>query len=643
MKRKVIINAVVIAVMLALFVVLSLVVDNGHMGQYLNEDGQVMTDEELADHAWNVLYARYVSPGAEADRLEPKLAELDFDVEGELTKEQQDTYDKVVQEVKDALYAEYVPADAAEKMGDELYADLPTVNTPYYATYLALLPPVIAIVLALITKEVFSSLFVGVLAGALLATNFNPVGSLNTIVGDGFISSVADSWNAGILIFLVLLGMMVALINKAGGSRAFGAWAQKHVKSRVGAQMATFLLGTLIFVDDYFNCLTVGSVMRPVADSKNISRAKLAYIIDATAAPICMIAPISSWAAAVAGVVVSVKGLTLFVKAIPYNFYSLLTIVMILVIALLKFDYGPMKRHELNALNGDIFTEGDRNEGDGEEAAYNAKGRVLDLLLPVVFLIAACIVGMVYTGGLFDGENFVDAFANCDASVGLALGSAVAVVFTAIYLIARRVISFKDAMSSLPKGFCAMVPAILILCFAWTLNGVTGTLGAAVYVRDLMAGAAEGLTMLLPAIIFLVACFLAFATGTSWGTFGILIPIVTAIFEAQIGADGTLPELMVIGISACLAGAVCGDHCSPISDTTIMASAGAQCNHVNHVSTQLPYALTVAAVSFVSFIIAGFVQSWYICLPISVVLMVGTLVVIKMISAKADGKAAKKQ
>ena len=419
MKRKVIINAVVIAVMLALFVVLSLVVDNGHMGQYLNEDGQVMTDEELADHAWNVLYARYVSPGVEADRLEPKLAELDFDVEGELTKEQQDTYDKVVQEVKDALYAEYVPADAAEKMGDELYADLPTVNTPYYATYLALLPPVIAIVLALITKEVFSSLFVGVLAGALLATNFNPVGSLNTIVGDGFISSVADSWNAGILIFLVLLGMMVALINKAGGSRAFGAWAQKHVKSRVGAQMATFLLGTLIFVDDYFNCLTVGSVMRPVADSKNISRAKLAYIIDATAAPICMIAPISSWAAAVAGVVVSVNGLTLFVKAIPYNFYSLLTIVMILVIALLKLDYGPMKRHELNALNGDIFTEGDRNEGDGEEAAYNAKGRVLDLLLPVVFLIAACIVGMVYTGGLFDGENFVDAFANCDASVGL--------------------------------------------------------------------------------------------------------------------------------------------------------------------------------------------------------------------------------
>ena len=350
-----------------------------------------------------------------------------------------------------------------------------------------------------------------------------------------------------------------------------------------------------------------------------------------------MIAPISSWAAAVAGVVVSVNGLALFVKAIPYNFYSLLTIVMILVITFLKFDYGPMKRHELNALNGDIFTEGDRNEGEVEEAAYNARGRVIDLILPVVFLIASCITGMVYTGGLFDGETFVDAFAGCDASVGLALGSAVAVIFTTVYLIARRVISFKDAMSSMPKGFCAMVPAILILCFAWTLNGVTGTLGAAVYVHGVMAGAAEGLTMLLPAIIFIVACFLAFATGTSWGTFGILIPIVTALFE--VGADGSMPELMVIGISACLAGAVCGDHCSPISDTTIMASAGAQCNHVNHVSTQLPYALTVAAVSFVSFIIAGFVQSWLICLPISILLMIGTLVVIKLVTTKADKKA----
>ncbi len=568
MKRKVILNAVVIAVMLALFVVLSLIVDNGAVGSYVDGDGFIMTQEQVD---------AYVAEGGSLD-------------------------------------------------------DLSTVDTPYYATYLALLPPVIAIVLALITKEVFSSLFVGVLAGALLATDFNPVGTLTAIVNDGFIASTADAWNAGILIFLVLLGMMVALINKAGGSRAFGAWAQKNVKTRVGAQLATFALGVLIFVDDYFNCLTVGSVMRPVADSKNVSRAKLAYLIDATAAPVCMIAPISSWAAAVAGVVVSVNGLSLFIKAIPYNFYSLLTIVMILVITLLKFDYGPMKKHEINALNGDIFSEGEKHAGDGEEAEYNAKGRVIDLLLPVVFLIAACIIGMIYTGGFFDGESFVDAFANCDASVGLALGSAVAVIFTTIYLIARRVISFKDAMSSLPKGFCAMVPAILILCFAWTLNGVTGTLGAAVYVHDLMAGAAEGLTMLLPAIIFIVACFLAFATGTSWGTFGILIPIVTALFE--VGADGSMPELMVIGISACLAGAVCGDHCSPISATTIMASAGAQCNHVNHVSTQLPYAITVAAVSFVSFIIAGFVQNWLICLPISIVLMVGTLLVIKAITGK---------
>ncbi len=572
MKRKVILNAVVIAILLALFVVLSLIVDNGAVGQYMDADGFIMTQEQVD---------AYVADGGSLD-------------------------------------------------------DLSTVDTPYYATYLALLPPVIAIVLALITKEVFSSLFVGVLAGALLATDFNPVGTLTAIVNDGFIASTADAWNAGILMFLVLLGMMVALINKAGGSRAFGNWAQTHVKTRVGAQLATFALGVLIFVDDYFNCLTVGSVMRPVADSKNISRAKLAYLIDATAAPVCMIAPISSWAAAVAGVVVSVNGLSLFIKAIPYNFYSLLTIVMILVVTFLKFDYGPMKRHERNALAGDIFSEGEKHAGDGEEAEYNNRGRVIDLILPVVFLIFCCIVGMIYTGGFFDGESFVDSFANCDASVGLALGSAVAVIFTAVYLIARRVISFKDAMASLPKGFCAMVPAILILCFAWTLNGVTGTLGAAVYVHDLMEGAASGLTMLLPAIIFIVACFLAFATGTSWGTFGILIPIVTALFE--VGADGAIPELMVIGISACLAGAVCGDHCSPISDTTIMASAGAQCNHVNHVSTQLPYAITVAVVSFVCFIIAGFIQNWLICLPIGILLMIGTLLVIKAITGKADKK-----
>ncbi len=637
MKRKVMIYAVVIAVLLALFVGLSLIVDNGNVGKYLNDDGFIMTDEELAAYAQDQLYALYVTPAQEEQRVAEKAAELGIDLSEELSDADQTRIDEERVAIRAALFEEFVPENAEETLGDELYADLATVETPYYATYLALLPPVIAIVLALITKEVFSSLFVGVLAGALLATDFNPVGTLTAIVNDGFVASVADAWNAGILIFLVLLGMMVALINKAGGSRAFGHWAQTHVKTRVGAQLATFALGVLIFVDDYFNCLTVGSVMRPVSDSKNISRAKLAYLIDATAAPVCMIAPISSWAAAVAGVVVSVNGLSLFIKAIPYNFYSLLTIVMILVITFLKFDYGPMKRHELNAVGGDIFSEGERHEGDGEEAEYNAKGRVIDLILPVVFLIAACIVGMIYTGGFFDGETFVNSFANCDASVGLALGSAVAVIFTAIYLIARRVISFKDAMASLPKGFCAMVPAILILCFAWTLNGVTGTLGAAVYVHDLMAGAAEGLTMLLPAIIFIVACFLAFATGTSWGTFGILIPIVTALFE--VGADGSIPELMVIGISACLAGAVCGDHCSPISDTTIMASAGAQCNHVNHVSTQLPYAITVAAVSFVSFIIAGFVQNWLICLPIAILLMIGTLVVIKLLTEKAEKKS----
>ncbi|MBR2389137.1 MAG: Na+/H+ antiporter NhaC family protein, partial [Clostridia bacterium] len=360
-----------------------------------------------------------------------------------------------------------------------------------------------------------------------------------------------------------------------------------------------------------------------------VSHAKLAYLIDATAAPICMIAPISSWAAAVAGVVVSVNGLALFIKAIPYNFYSLLTLVMIITITVLGFDYGPMKRHELNAKNGDLFSEGERNEGDGTVVDSNAKGGVIDLVLPIVVLIVSCILGMIYTGGFFDGESFIDAFSNCDASAGLALGSAVAVVLSVIYLICRKVISFKDAMNALPKGFCAMVPAILILCFAWTLNGITGSLGADIYVYDLMFGAAEGLKMLLPAVIFLVAVGLSFATGTSWGTFGILIPIVTAIFPP---VDGVMSELLVIGISACLAGAVCGDHCSPISDTTIMASAGAQCNHVNHVATQLPYAVTVAAVSFVCFIIAGFIQNWLIVLPIGIVLMVGTILGIKFIT-----------
>ena len=496
----------------------------------------------------------------------------------------------------------------------------------YAGTFMSLVPPVIAIGLALITKEVYSSLFIGIVAGGLLCTNFSPIGTIDTIVEGGFIASLADSWSIGIIVFLVLLGIMVALVNKAGGSAAFGEWAKTNVKTRVGAQLATFVLGVLIFVDDYFNCLTVGSVMRPVSDSHKISRAKLAYIIDATAAPICMIAPISSWAAAVSGVVEGQNGLELFISAIPYNFYSLLTIVMIIAISLMKFDYGPMKKHELNAINGDLFTEGEKNETVEEVAS--SKGRIIDLILPVVILIISCIIGMLYSGGFFakeDPATFVDAFAGCDASVALSWGAIIALVITIAYLVCRRVLTFKEAMECVPKGFCAMVPAILILTFAWTLSTLTGNLGADAYVASLMEGAAVGLMKFLPAIIFLVAVALAFATGTSWGTFGILIPIIVAVFPV-----GSV--MQVIGISACLAGAVCGDHCSPISDTTIMASAGAQCNHINHVSTQLPYALTVAAVSFVTYIIAGFVQNWLIVLPIGIVLMLLTLVVIKAIT-----------
>lgn len=489
----------------------------------------------------------------------------------------------------------------------------------------ALVPPIIAIVLALITKEVYSSLFIGVVSAALLSANFKPVATLDTVLSDGLLSAIADAGSIGILIFLVLLGIMVALVNRAGGSAAFGKWAETHVKSRVGAQLATFALGVLIFVDDYFNCLTVGSVMRPVNDSHNVSRAKMAYIIDATAAPICMISPISSWAAAVAGVVVGMNGIALFVKAIPYNYYSILTIVMIIAITLMKFDYGPMKKHEENARRGDLFSDGTSRD----ETVYeniSSKGKLIDLILPVIVLIICCVVGMIYTGGFFSGASFIDAFADCDATVGLPWGALITVVFTVIYLICRRVISFKDAMECIPQGFCAMVPAILILCLAWTLGGLTGTLGAKYYVASLMDGAASSLTIFLPAVIFLVAIGLAFSTGTSWGTFGILIPIVCTVFGSG--------ELLIIGISACLAGAVCGDHSSPISDTTIMASAGAQCNHVNHVSTQLPYALTVAAVSFVCYILAGIIKMWYVVLPIGIVLMIGTLFVIKMLTSK---------
>ena len=504
----------------------------------------------------------------------------------------------------------------------------------YYSTILALAPPIIAIVLALITKEVYSSLFIGVLSGALLYSNFNIIGAVNAIVNDGLIANVADSWNAGILIFLVLLGIMVALVNAAGGSAAFGRWAKTHVKTKTGAQLATFALGVLIFIDDYFNCLTVGSVMRPVTDSHKISRAKFAYIIDATAAPICMIAPISSWAAAVTSVVGEENGLTYFVRAIPYNFYSLLTIVMVITIALMKLDYGPMLRHERNAMAGDLFS--DENHVDTADEEVSSKGRVIDLILPVVMLIASCIIGMIYTGGFFDAEsgayfNLTTAFANSDASAGLSWGALISVVLTVLYLVARRVITFQTAMNAIPKGFCAMVPAILILVFAWTLGGITrGMLGADIFVKLAIGGAAESLAAFLPAVIFLIAFGLAFATGTSWGTFGILLPIVITVFT---GAG----EILIISMSACLAGAVCGDHCSPISDTTIMASAGAQCNHVNHVSTQLPYALTVAGVSVVAYILAGFIQNWMIVLPIAVAMMIATLFVIK---AATNKKAA---
>ena len=500
------------------------------------------------------------------------------------------------------------------------------VTNKYENTFWALVPPVIAIALALITKEVYSSLLIGIIFGALLSTSFNLIGAIDNVVNQGFIPAVADT--AGIFIFLVLLGVVVALVNKCGGSYAFGQWAKKHVKSKTGIMFATFALGCLIFIDDYFNCLTVGSVMRPVADAKGVSRAKLSYIIDATAAPICMIAPISSWAAAVSDFAggTGLNGYELFIKAIPYNFYSLLTIGFVVMSIAMKVDFGSMKLHEDNAEKGDLFTTGDRVEA--VEDAPNAKGKLIDLALPIVVLIIACVWGLLYVGGMFDGGVTIqDAFANTDATVGLPLGAFVATVFIVAYLVLRRVIGFKEAMECVPKGFISMVPAILILTFATALKNMTGLLGASTYVHDLMEGAAEGLQSFLPAIIFVVACLLAFATGTSWGTFGILIPIVAAIFDPT-------DELLYIGMSACLAGAVCGDHCSPISDTTIMASAGAQCNHINHVNTQLPYAIFVAALSFVGFVIAGFVQQIYIVLPLMFVILFAALLLIKMAGKK---------
>ena len=499
-----------------------------------------------------------------------------------------------------------------------------------YASFWALVPPVVAIVLALITKEVYSSLFVGIVIGGLFWSGFSFENTVLHVFQDGIVGVLTDSYNMGILVFLVILGIMVCMMNKAGGSAAFGRWASVHIKTRIGAQLATIVLGVLIFIDDYFNCLTVGSVMRPITDKHQVSRAKLAYLIDATAAPVCIIAPISSWAAAVTGFVEGEDGFSIFLRAIPFNYYALLTILTMVLLVVLKVDYGSMRVHEDNALRGDIYTTLDRPYADAQDDVVEEKGGVIDLVFPILVLIGCCIIGMLYSGGFFSGVSFVEAFSASDASVGLMLGSFFAFVITVIFYALRRVLKFTDSMACIPDGFKAMVPAILILTFAWTLKAMTDSLGAAEYVAGVMETAATGLVNFLPAIIFLVGCFLAFATGTSWGTFGILIPIVVAVFQ------GTNETMMIISISACMAGAVCGDHCSPISDTTIMASAGAQCNHVNHVSTQLPYAMTVAAVSFVTYVIAGFVQNAWICLPIGIVLMAGTLFVIRAITGKEE-------
>ena len=526
-------------------------------------------------------------------------------------------------------YADNLEADPNFETNVSTAIDTVRESIPQYATFWALLAPIIAIVLALITKEVYSSLVIGIIVGGAIYAGGNFEGTLVHVVSDGFIANLSDSYNMGIIIFLVLLGALVSMMNKAGGSAAFGRWATAHIKSRVGAQLATIALGVLIFIDDYFNCLTVGSVMRPVTDGHKISRAKLSYLIDATAAPVCIIAPISSWAAAVAGFANSAgaeNGIALFIQAIPYNFYALLTIVMMIFLAVTGLDFGPMKKHENNAKEtGDLFTSGTKQAI--AEMDVNPKGKVCDLIVPIIVLIVSCVIGMIYSGGFFSGESFIDAFSNCDASVGLALGAFVAIIITVIFYLFRRVLSFKSLMESLPEGFKAMVPAIMILACAWTLKAMTDSLGAKIFISQLVEGSAAGFQALLPAIIFVIAVGLSFATGTSWGTFGILIPIVLSVFGAG-------EPITIVAISACMAGAVCGDHCSPISDTTIMASAGAQCDHINHVSTQLPYALTVAGVSAVSYVIAGFVPNWMIVLPIALALMIGTLFVIKAITNK---------
>ena len=502
-----------------------------------------------------------------------------------------------------------------------------TYQPALYATIWALLPPLVAIVLALITKEVYSSLFVGIVVGALIYSGFKFEGTVTQIFEGGIIKVLSDSYNVGILIFLVILGSVVCMMNKAGGSAAFGRWASKKIHTRVGAELAAIILGILIFIDDYFNCLTVGSVMRPVTDRHHVSRAKFAYLIDATAAPVCIIAPISSWAAAVSGFVEGQDGLAIFVRTIPYNFYAILTIVMMVGMVLMKTEFGAMRTHEINALNGDLYTTSARPyENATDDETPNPRGKVIDLVIPIVMLVICCVISMIYTGGFFSGTDFVTAFSQSDASTGLAMGSAFGLVFAIIFYMIRRVVNFRDCMGCIPEGFKAMVPAIMILTFAWTLKAMTDSLGAAVFVEEAMRSVAGGIEVILPAIIFLVGCGLAFATGTSWGTFGILILIVVAVFEKS------SPEMMIISMSACMAGAVCGDHCSPISDTTIMASAGAQCDHVTHVSTQLPYAILAAAVSFVTYIVAGFVKTAWIALPVGIVLMLIVLFVIKMMN-----------
>ena len=490
-------------------------------------------------------------------------------------------------------------------------------------TWWSLVPPLIAIILALITKEVYSSLFIGIIVGGILFSGFNLSAVMEHVFVDGMISSIADAWNAGILVFLVILGCIVILMNKAGGSAAFGRWAAKNVKSKVGAQVATIVLGCIIFIDDYFNCLTVGSVMRPVTDKYKISREKLAYLIDATAAPICIIAPISSWAAAVTSSVDGVNGLDLFIKAIPYNYYAILTIVMMFVLAGFKFDFGPMKKAEAIIV--------DKVDVEEVITQKESKGKVIHLILPIIVLIISCVIGMIYTGGFFNGVSFSEAFANSDASVGLVFGSVVALVFTIAFYCLSKALDFKECMDSIPEGFKSMVPAILILVFAWTLKAMTNSLGSDIFVANFVNSFAENnaIMSMIPAVVFVIGCIISFATGTSWGTFGILIPIVVKVFNYDVSN-----ALMVISVSACMAGAVCGDHCSPISDTTIMASAGAKCEHINHVNTQLPYALTCATLSLISYVIAGFIRNWPICLVIGIVIELIVLLSIRKLTTK---------